>query len=275
MRDKQKSFSVTIRVWRQDGMDEPGRMKAYKVGDVSPDMSFLEMIDLLNEDLIRKGDKPITVESDCREGICGCCGLVVNGDVHGPDEHSTVCQLHMRRFHEGDVITVEPWRVKSFPVLKDLAVDRSALERIMASGGYVSINAGAAPDANSIPVNRENAEEAMDAAACIGCGACVAACPNGAAMLFTGAKVSQLALLPQGAPERERRVLNMLEAMDKEGFGNCSNEYECEAVCPKEVKVTNIARMNREFLLANFFGKAEPKSAATRLISTPDVPEEN
>ena len=269
-----KHFNITIRVWRQDGPEEPGRMKAYKVKDISPDMSFLEMIDLLNEDLIKKNEKPISFESDCREGICGACGLVVNGDVHGPDDHSTVCQLHMRRFKDGDVITVEPWRIKSFPILKDLVVDRSAFERIMAAGGYISVNTGAAPDANVIPVNKENAEEAMDSAACIGCGACVAACPNGAAMLFTAAKISQFALLPQGHPERSRRALNMLEAMDKEGFGNCSNEYECEAVCPKEVKISNIARMNREFLLANLFGKTEPKSATTHLKSTPDIPED-
>ena len=269
-----KHLNVTVRVWRQDGVDEPGRMMSYKVKDISPDMSFLEMLDLLNEDLIKKGDKPLTVESDCREGICGCCGLVVNGDVHGPDDHSTVCQLHMRRFRNGDVITVEPWRIKSFPVIKDLAVDRTAFERIMASGGYVSVNAGAAPEANSIPVNKDDAEEAMDAAACIGCGACVASCPNGAAMLFTSAKLSQFALLPQGHPERQRRVLSMLETMDNEGFGNCSNEYECEAVCPKEIKVSNIARMNREFLLANFFGKAEPAAVAGHLKSTPDIPED-
>ncbi|MCM2267354.1 MAG: succinate dehydrogenase/fumarate reductase iron-sulfur subunit [Elusimicrobiales bacterium] len=250
-----KNFSVTIRVWRQAGPAEPGKMVSYKVASVSPDMSFLEMLDILNDDLIRKGGAPIAFESDCREGICGCCGLVVNGDVHGPDEHSTVCQLHMRRFRDGDVITVEPWRVKSFPVLKDLVVDRSALDRIMAAGGFVSVNTGAAPDANAIPVEKARAEEAMDAAACIGCGACVASCPNGAAMLFTGAKISQLALLPQGGPERADRALNMVAAMDKAGFGNCTNEYECEAVCPKEVKVSNIARMNREFLLANLFSK--------------------
>ena len=248
-------FSVTIRVWRQNGPDEPGRMIAYPVKDISPDMSFLEMIDVLNEDLIKKGEHPITVESDCREGICGCCGLVVNGEVHGPDEHSTVCQLHMRRFKDGDVITVEPWRVKSFPIIKDLAVDRSALDRIIQAGGYISTNTGAAPDANSIPVNKNKAEESMDSAACIGCGACVAACPNGSCMLFTGAKVSQLALLPQGDPERAQRALNMVRAMDREGFGNCTNEYECEAVCPKDIKVSNIARLNREFLLANLFSK--------------------
>jgi len=250
-----KHFSVTVRVWRQAGPQEPGRMASYTVGDVSPDMSFLEMLDVLNDSLMKKGESPIAFESDCREGICGSCGLVINGDVHGPDEHSTVCQLYMRRFKDGDVITVEPWRVKSFPLLKDLAVDRSAFDRIMTAGGYISVNAGSAPDANSILVEKDKAEEAMDAAACIGCGACVAACPNGAAMLFTGAKISQLALLPQGGPERAARALGMVAAMDQEGFGNCTNEYECEAVCPKEVKVASIARMNREFLLANLFSK--------------------
>ncbi|MDD2805428.1 MAG: succinate dehydrogenase/fumarate reductase iron-sulfur subunit [Elusimicrobiales bacterium] len=250
-----KNFSITVRVWRQAGPREPGKMVSYGVKDVSPDMSLLEMLDVLNDELLKKGELPIAFESDCREGICGCCGLVVNGDVHGPDEHSTVCQLHMRRFRDGDVVTVEPWRVKAFPVLKDLVVDRGALDRIMQAGGYVSINAGAAPEANSIPVEKDKAEEAMDAAACIGCGACVASCPNGAAMLFTGAKISQLALLPQGGPERAKRALEMVAAMDKEGFGNCTNEYECEAVCPKDVKVANIARMNREFLLANLVSK--------------------
>jgi succinate dehydrogenase / fumarate reductase iron-sulfur subunit len=255
MTTRTKHFGVTVRVWRQAGPKEPGKMVSYRVKDVSPDMSFLEMLDVLNDELLKKGEQPIAFESDCREGICGCCGLVVNGDVHGPDEHSTVCQLHMRRFKDGDVITVEPWRVKSFPVLKDLVVDRSSFDRLMAAGGFVSVNTGAAPDANSIPVNKDDAEEAMDAAACIGCGACVAACPNGAAMLFVGAKISQLALLPQGKPERAKRAINMVAAMDKEGFGNCTNEYECQAVCPKEVKIANIARMNREFLLANLLSK--------------------
>ena len=252
---KSKHFNVTVRVWRQAGPQEPGKMVSHKVKDVSPDMSFLEMLDILNDDLLKKGEAPIAFESDCREGICGCCGLVVNGDVHGPDEHSTVCQLHMRRFKDGDVITVEPWRVKSFPVLKDLVVDRSSFDRLIAAGGFISVNTGAAQDANAIPIEKDKAEEAMDAAACIGCGACVVSCPNGAAMLFVGAKISQLALLPQGGPERAARALNMVQAMDKEGFGNCTNEYECEAVCPKDVKVANIARMNREFLLANLFSK--------------------
>lgn len=250
-----KNFNVTLRVWRQAGPQEPGKMVSYPVKDVSPDMSFLEMLDILNDDLLKKGETPITFESDCREGICGSCGLVVNGDVHGPDEHSTVCQLHMRRFKAGDVITVEPWRVKAFPLIKDLAVDRSALDRMIAAAGFVSVNTGAAPDANSTPVEKDKAEEAMDAAACIGCGACVTSCPNGAAMLFAGAKVSQLALLPQGAPERAARALDMVAAMDKEGFGNCTNEYECEAVCPKDIKSSTIARMNREFLKANLFSK--------------------
>ncbi|MDA8131241.1 MAG: succinate dehydrogenase/fumarate reductase iron-sulfur subunit [Elusimicrobia bacterium] len=252
---KEKHFNITVRAWRQAGPGEPGKMVSYKVKDVSPDMSFLEMLDVLNDEQLKKGDAPIAFESDCREGICGCCGLVVNGDVHGPDEHSTVCQLHMRRFKDGDVVTVEPWRVKAFPVIKDLVVDRSALDRVMQAGGFISVNTGAAPDANSIPVDKDKAEEAMDSAACIGCGACVASCPNGAAMLFTGAKISQLAMLPQGEPERRVRALNMVAAMDKEGFGNCTNEYECEAVCPKQIKAANIARMNREFLLANLFSK--------------------
>ncbi len=252
MSDIMKNFSVTINVWRQNSASDKGSMVSYPVNDVSPAMSFLEMLDVLNEDLIKKGDSPIVVESDCREGICGCCGLVIDGNTHGPDKNSTVCQLHMRRFKDGDVITVEPWRVKSFPVIKDLAVDRSAMENIMQAGGYVSVNTGAAPDANAVLINRADAEESMDAAACIGCGACITACPNGAAMLFTAAKISQLALLPQGHPERKERAINMVEAMDKEGFGNCTNEYECEAVCPKEIKVSNIARMNREFLIANF-----------------------
>jgi len=250
-------INVTVRVWRQAGPDDPGRMVAYPVPDVMPDMSFLEMLDVLNEQLVAKGLAPIAFDSDCREGICGTCGLVVNGEVHGPEEHSTVCQLHMRRFNDGDVITVEPWRVKAFPVVKDLVVDRSALDRIIQKGGFVSVNTGAPQDANATIVPKADAEKAMDAAACIGCGACVTACPNGSAMLFTGAKVSQLALLPQGDPERARRVVDMVQAMDREGFGNCTNEAECEAVCPKGIKITNIARLNREFVRAGLWAHDE------------------
>ncbi|MFH1618508.1 MAG: succinate dehydrogenase/fumarate reductase iron-sulfur subunit [bacterium] len=252
-----RNINITISVWRQNGHGDMGRMISYPVKDVSPDTSFLEMIDMLNEDLIKQGETPIAFDSDCREGICGTCGLVINGEVHGPDEHSTVCQLHMRRFKNGDTITVEPWRVNAFPPVKDLVSDRSALDKIIQAGGYISTGTGAAPDANSIPVPREQAEEAMDSASCIGCGACVAACPNGSAMLFTGAKVSHMALLPQGHPERKKRTLEMIETMDSLGFGNCTNEAECEAVCPKDIKLGNIACMNREFLLAALFGKQD------------------
>ncbi len=252
-----KGFSITLRIWKQASAESEGSFQVYKIDNVIADMSFLEMLDVLNEKLLKEGKEPVAVESDCREGICGCCGLVINGDVHGPDEHSTVCQLHMRRFRDGDVITIEPFRASSFPHIKDLVIDRSALDKIIAAGGYISANAGSAPEANSLPVNKPLAEKAMDAAACIGCGACVAACPNSAAMLFTGAKISHLALLPQGGPERHLRALNMVKAMDSLGFGNCSNEYECEAVCPKEIKISNIARMNREFLKANFLSEEE------------------
>lgn len=252
-----KNINVTISVWRQESPASLGRMVSYPVNEVSPDTSFLEMLDILNEELIKKGETPIAFDSDCREGICGTCGLVVNGDVHGPDDHSTVCQLHMRRFSDGDVITVEPWRVKAFPNIKDLVVDRSALDRVMQAGGYVSVNTSAPADANANLVPQADAEEAMDAASCIGCGACVAACPNASAMLFTGAKVSQFALLPQGRPERKKRAVSMVKAMDSQGFGNCSNEAECEAVCPKDIKISNIARMNREFMLASFTTKEE------------------
>jgi len=225
-------------------------MVSYTVSNVSPDMSILEMLDVLNEDLIKKGETPVEFDNDCREGICGMCSLVINGVAHGPWSATAVCQLHMRQYKDGDTIVIEPWRAKAFPVLKDLVVDRSAFDRIIEAGGYISMNVGGAPDANAIPIAKPIADEAMDAAACIGCGACVAACPNASASLFTSAKISQLAILPQGHPERAKRVLSMVEQMDKEGFGDCSNHYECEAVCPKEISVAHIARMKREYIKA-------------------------
>jgi len=242
-----------LRIWRQAGPAAPGRLEDYVADDVSPDMSFLEMLDVVNEGLIRKGKDAIAFDSDCREGICGACSLVVNGIPHGPDRGTTVCQLHMRRFKDGDTITIEPWRARAFPVVKDLVVDRSALDRIIAAGGYVSVNCGGAPDANAIPIPKEIAEQAMDSAACIGCGACVAACKNASAHLFMSAKISHLALLPQGRVERAQRVISMIEQGDREGFGNCSNEGECEAVCPKEIPISNIARMAREYIRAVWF----------------------
>jgi succinate dehydrogenase / fumarate reductase iron-sulfur subunit len=230
--------------------DTPGRLEEYTAADVSPDMSFLEMLDVVNEGLVRQGKDAIAFDSDCREGICGMCSLVVNGIAHGPDRGTTVCQLHMRRFKDGDTITIEPWRAKAFPVIKDLVIDRSAFDRIMAAGGYVSINCGGAPDGNAIPISKEVSEAAMDSAACIGCGACVAACKNASAHLFMSAKISHLALLPQGKLERHRRVVAMIQQADAEGFGSCSNEGECEAVCPKEIPISNIARMTREYVTA-------------------------
>jgi succinate dehydrogenase / fumarate reductase iron-sulfur subunit len=244
------NLTLQLRVWRQPGPEQPGRLVNYAAPDVSPDMSFLEMLDVVNERLIKKGEDAIAFDSDCREGICGACGLVINGVPHGPDPGATTCQLHMRRFRNGETITVEPWRAKAFPVLKDLIVDRSALDRIIAAGGYTSVNVGGAPDGNVILIPRNTAEAAMDSAACIGCGACVAACKNAAAHLFTGAKIAHLALMPQGQIERRHRVIRMVEQMDREGFGTCSNEGECEAVCPKEISIANIARMNREYLRA-------------------------
>jgi succinate dehydrogenase / fumarate reductase iron-sulfur subunit len=241
---------VNLRIWRQPGPDAAGRLVDYVADDVSPDMSFLEMLDVVNETLVRTGQDAVAFDSDCREGICGACGLVINGVPHGPDRATTVCQLHMRRFKDGDTIVVEPWRAKAFPVVKDLVVDRGAFDRIIAAGGYVSVNCGGAPDGNVIPIPKEVSEKAMDSAACIGCGACVAACKNASAHLFVSAKISHLALLPQGRVERRRRVAAMIERADAEGFGSCSNEGECEAVCPKEIPISNIARMTREYFRA-------------------------
>ena len=241
---------LNLKIWRQTGPTSPGKLVDYVADDVSPDMSFLEMLDVVNENLVRKGEEAIAFDSDCREGICGMCSLVVNGIPHGPDRGTTVCQLHMRRFRDGDTIVVEPWRAKAFPVVKDLVVDRSAFDRIITAGGYVSINCGGAPDGNTIPITKETSEAAMDSAACIGCGACVAACKNASAHLFMSAKISHLALLPQGQVERFKRVAAMVAQADAEGFGSCSNEGECEAVCPKEIPISNIARMMREYFKA-------------------------
>jgi succinate dehydrogenase / fumarate reductase iron-sulfur subunit len=243
-------MNLTLRIWRQASTNAPGKLVEYKATGISPDMSFLEMLDVVNEGLIKKGVEPIAFDSDCREGICGTCGCMVNGVAHGPDPGTTVCQLHMRRFKDGETITIEPWRSTAFPILKDLVVDRSAFDRIIQAGGYTSINAGSAPDGNSIPVPRDLSERAMDFAACIGCGACVAQCKNGSAALFTSAKLAHLGLLPQGQVEKDRRVLAMVARMDEERFGACSNEGECEAVCPKEISIQGIARMNREFARA-------------------------
>ena len=239
-----------LKIWRQKNRDDRGRFVEYEVKNVSPDASFLEMLDILNVDLVKKEEEPVAFDHDCREGICGSCGLVINGRSHGPGRGIATCELRMRGFKEGETIVAEPWRGKPFPILKDLIVDRTALDRIIQAGGYISSKTGAVPEANLIQVPRPAAEEAMDAAACIGCGACVASCPNSSAMLFVAAKVSHLALLPQGKVERKERVLKMIEQMDKEGFGNCSNNYACEAECPKKISVTHIARLNREFLLA-------------------------
>jgi succinate dehydrogenase / fumarate reductase iron-sulfur subunit len=241
---------VTLRIWRQKGPGERGAFVPYEVDDVSPDSSFLEMLDLLNERLVHEGKEPVAFDHDCREGICGACSLMIDGVAHGPERATTACQLHMRHFKDGDRITVEPWRARAFPVVKDLVVDRSAFDRIIQAGGYVSVNTGGAPDANALPVGKDAADEAFDAATCIGCGACVAMCPNASAMLFVGAKVTQLVRLPQGEPERERRAVAMVERMDAEGFGRCSNHYECEAACPKEISREVMRVLNREYLRA-------------------------
>lgn len=242
-----KPISITLRVWRQAGPNQPGKFVEYPAKDLNPNMSFLEMLDVVNERLIADGDDPIAFDHDCREGICGTCSLTINGVPHGKERGTTTCQVHMRKFRDGDTIWIEPFRANSFPVLRDLIVDRSSFDRIIASGGYIDIRTGSAVDANTIPIPKPDADAAFDAAACIGCGACVAACPNASAMLFVSAKVSHLGHLPQGQPEREKRVLAMVRQMDSEGFGNCTNHYECEAACPKEISVDHIARMNRDY----------------------------
>lgn len=243
-------MNLTLRVWRQRTATSPGNFAEYAAKDIPADCSFLEMLDIVNEDLIGKNIEPIAFDHDCREGICGMCSLVINGVAHGPERATTTCQLHMRHFSDGETIYIEPWRAEAFPIIKDLVVDRTAFDRIQQAGGFITARAGSPPDANSVPISKQNADAAMDAAACIGCGACVAACPNSSAMLFVGAKVSHLALLPQGQPERTRRVLKMVKTMDEAGFGNCSNYYECEAVCPAEISVSVIARLNREYTTA-------------------------
>ncbi len=252
-----KTINLTLKVWRQKSSDNKGGFKTYYSRDISTDMSFLEMIDVVNEQLTLDGEDPIAFDHDCREGICGMCGTMVNGRAHGPEKGTTLCQLHMRHFSDGDTIVVEPWRAKAFNTIKDLVVDSSALDKIIQAGGYISVNTGGAPDANTILISQERSEKAFDAAACIGCGACVAACPNASAMLFIGAKVSHLALLPQGRPEAARRVIAMVREMDSLCFGNCTNETECEAACPKEISITSIARLNREFLKAGFFSSVK------------------
>ena len=249
------TMKINLRIWRQDGPKDRGGFREYAVPDVNPHMSFLEMLDVLNERLIKAGEEPVEFDHDCREGICGSCGVVIDGTAHGPWKRTAACQLHMRQYRDGDTVVIEPWRAKAFPVIKDLVVDRSAFDRIIAAGGYVSVNTGAAPDASAIPIAKTAADEAFDYAACIGCGACVAACPNSSASLFTGAKIAQLALLPQGHPERARRVSRMVDQMSSEGFGDCSNHAECEAVCPKGISISAIASMRREYMKAMVAGE--------------------
>ncbi len=248
-------MNLTLKIWRQKNSKDKGKLVDYQISNVSPDMSFLEMLDVLNNELIEKGDSPIAFDHDCREGICGMCSLYINGEAHGPDRRITTCQLHMRMFKDGDTIFIEPFRAKSFPVIKDLVIDRSAFDRVQHAGGFISVNtSGNTQDANSIPISKHSADKAMDAATCIGCGACVASCKNSSAMLFVSAKVSQYALLPQGQVEATDRVLNMVQQMDEEGFGNCTNTGACEVECPKGISLENIARMNRQFLLASLKG---------------------
>lgn len=251
-------MDFTLKIWRQENAQARGRFETYQVKDISPDCSFLEMLDILNESLINDNiSRPVVFDNDCREGICGMCGLYINGRPHGPDDGVTTCQLHMRRFTDGETITIEPWRAKAFPIIKDLVVDRSAFDKIIQEGGYISATTGGVPDANAIPISKYKADEAMDAASCIGCGACVAACKNASAMLFVSAKVSQFALLPQGRPEAKQRVSKMIKKMDELGFGSCTNTYACEAECPKSIKRTNIARMNREFICSKLTNTEE------------------
>ncbi len=245
-----QTITITVKIWRQKNNAAAGSFEEHRLENINTDMSFLEMLDVLNERLTLSGKDPVAFDHDCREGICGMCGAVVNGTAHGPERETTLCQLHMRHFKDGETIVIEPFRARAFPLVRDLVIDRSAFDHIITAGGYVSVNTGSAQDGNTIPIAQDKAEQAMDAAACIGCGACVAACPNAAAMLLTSAKISQFALLPQGGPERARRARAMVEAMDKAGFGNCGNERECENVCPKGISIRNIARMNREYLRA-------------------------
>lgn len=249
------NMNLTLKVWRQPNSEAKGKFETYSLKDISSEMSFLEMFDVLNEQLIHEGKDAVAFDHDCREGICGACSMYINGKPHGPWELNTTCQLHMRAFKNGDTIVVEPWRAKAFPVIKDLVVDRSSFDRIIQSGGYISVNTGNAVDANSLPINKDKADASFAAAACIGCGACVAACKNSSAMLFVSAKVSHLALLPQGEPEKESRVLNMIAQMDKEGFGGCTNTGACEATCPKGISLSNIARLNKEYTLASLMAE--------------------
>lgn len=252
-------MNLTLKVWRQAGPGAPGQLVEYKAHDISPEMSFLEMLDVVNERLVEAGEQPIAFDHDCREGICGSCGVMINGIAHGPAKATATCQLHMRTFRDGDTVVVEPWRARAFPVIRDLVVNRGAFDRIIAAGGYVSVNTGSAQDGNSIPVSKLDADAAMDAAACIGCGACVAACPNGSASLFTAAKVTHLGRLPQGQPERYRRVLGMVAQMDAEGFGSCTLFGECQEACPKEISIDTIARMNRDYIVGAWTEEEERK----------------